>query len=96
MASSKITKKIHINGQYIKDNQDLYDRDPDRPLHAVLTVWREGERNISGTEVAILGPSQIIYNPLNPIPYNGRRVSLWVETNEIVLVRVDGKWEKIP
>lgn len=91
-----IVKKIHISGQYIKDDKELYDKDPDRPIRAVITVWREGVRNIAGTEVSILGPSQIIYDPRNPIPYDGGLVSLWVETLAIVLVKVEGIWERLP
>ena len=90
--SDGVLKKIHISGQYIKDDKDLYDKDPDRPIRAVITVWREGERNVAGSRVRLSGASEIVYEPRNPIPYGGGLVSLWVETRDEVFVLVEGDW----
>ena len=62
---------IHVNQHAIRRNIKAEQREP------VLTV-KTYKSNTYANEVAIHGPSKVIYSPTKPLPCGAR---VWIETN---------------
>lgn len=62
---------IHVNQHHIKYNVKNEDKRP------VFTV-KQGKKNTYAEKVKILGPSEIVYQPENPLSCGARA---WIETN---------------
>lgn len=61
---------IHVNQHVIKRNSKTDEREP------TLTV-KQGRKNTYAHEVAILGPSRIVYSPDKPLSCGAK---VWIET----------------
>lgn len=65
---------IHVNQHVIKSNHKTGERNP------TLTV-KQGKKNTYAHEVAIDGPSKVIYSPDNPLSCGAK---VWIETESDV------------
>ena len=61
---------IHVNQHVIKRNSKTNEREP------TLTV-KQGRKNTYAHEVAILGPSRVVYSPDKPLSCGAK---VWIET----------------
>ena len=75
-------KRIHVNQHNIKANAR---KGESLPVLSVKTY----KENIRGNEIAILGPSRIVYSPDKPLSCGAK---VWIETEADVVI--DGS-EKI-
>jgi len=65
---------IHVNQHVIKRNNKTGDREP------ILTV-KQGRKNTYAHEVAIHGPSSVVYSPDKPLSCGAK---VWIETESEV------------
>lgn len=70
-------KRIHVNQHHIKANAKGAD-----PALPTLTV-KTSKYNFKGDDVAIKGPSRVIYSPDKPLPCGAK---VWIETTARVVV----------
>jgi hypothetical protein len=66
---------VHVNQHHIKHN--IKNKKERRPVFTVKT----GKKNVYATEVKILGPSRLVYQPDTPLSCGARA---WIETESEV------------
>ena len=69
-------KRIHVNQHKIRENKKTGSN------HPVLSV-KTYKGNTLGNKVKILGESEVVYSPENPLSCGAR---VWVETSAIVII----------
>ena len=74
--NKNIKKKIHVNQHKIRSNKKHNLNEP------VITV-KTSKSNDYGHEVAILGPSKIVYSPDKPLSCGAK---VWIETEAEVKI----------
>jgi len=70
-------KRIHVNMHKVRANKKHATNEP------VLTI-KEGKTNTYCHEVAILGPSKLVYRPNKPLSCGAR---VWIETNSEIEIK---------
>lgn len=77
--------RIHVNQHVIRSNRKA------GASHPVFTVKR-GDTNTYGTRVTINGPSELVYQPDNPLSCGAH---VWIETHSDLTIENAMTWEQL-